>query len=83
MDGTRESTLYYLAGVFKDPKKSKGARQNAYRNFCKIREQMKDKHLKDMRLRLVKAAQADDKYEMWKIECQIRDYLKEPIEREM
>lgn len=53
------------------------ARQRAYETYRKIISQLNDKKLASMRERLHKASDAKDRYEVWKIRNQIKDYLKE------
>ena len=62
-----------------DPKTPMATKRKAHRLKAKLQKEMKDPILATMRERLTKAASADDKLEIWKITCQIKEYMKEEI----
>lgn len=52
-------------------------RRFAYKAYKSIMRQLHDKQLARMRERLVRASDAKDRAEVWKIRNQIKDYLNE------
>lgn len=52
-------------------------RRKAFKAKKQILKQIHDKKLAKMRERLILASKHDDKWEMWKITNQIKDYMKE------
>lgn len=70
----RLTTLNLLKQVRDDYTKHPFTRMQAARSIAKIKEQMRDKNLLQMRERLIKATQAGDQHEVWKIENQIKAY---------
>lgn len=52
-------------------------RRFAYKAYKAIMRQLKDKQLAHMRERLIKASDKMDRYEVWKIRNQIKDYMGE------
>ena len=74
MDGTREGELMRLNRVFNDPLKSRHERRLAHDTFNKILRQVKDKHLTELRRRLIRAHQAGDTDAAEKITDEIEDY---------
>lgn len=82
MDSSRDADLRRLKAVMNNPEKSRGIRRTAHRTAKAIVKQMRDRTLREMRYRLVKAARAHDPNVEWKIANQIKDYLKqEKLER--
>lgn len=76
MDEGRYHDLQRLQAVIDNPNKSKYARQAADKAKKDIIRQMKDKKLVHLRERLIRAAQALDEHEEWKIANEIKDYMK-------
>jgi hypothetical protein len=76
----RAGTLLKLNKDRNSPKLSKFERLQADKAHQKIVNQMKDKKLMRMRLRLINATRAGDLYESSKIEQLMKDYLKEDRE---
>lgn len=76
----RAGDLDKLNRVRNDHEKSDFFRWQADRSYARIREQLKDKQLMQLRLRLIKATQAGDRAEAIKITKQMRDYLGEDTE---
>jgi hypothetical protein len=61
------------------PKVDIVTKRKAFRLKSKLQVEMKDPILAKMRERLTKAVSANDKYETWKLTCQIKDYMHEEI----
>ena len=78
-DSSRIKDLEQIKGWLADPKKSIARKQMLHRTYKKIQAQLHDKKLANMRERLVKASQANDSYELWKITNQIKDYSGEEL----
>ena len=76
----RAGTLLKLNKDRNNSKLSKFERLQADKAHHKIVNQMKDKKLMRMRLRLINATRAGDLYESSKIEQLMKDYLKEDRE---
>lgn len=76
----RAGTLLKLNKDRNNPNLSKFERLQADKAHQKIVNQMKDKKLMRMRLRLINATRAGDITESSKIEQQMKDYLKEDRE---
>ncbi len=76
----REGQLAKLNRTRNDYTKSVFVRQMADTTFKKIQRQLEDKKLMAMRERLIKAAEANDEYEMVKIQQQMRAYEGEDME---
>ena len=74
MDGTREGELKRLHEVFNNPLKSRHERRLAHDTFNKILRQVKDKHLTELRRRLIRAHQANDTEAAEKITDEIEVY---------
>lgn len=78
MDNTREKDLYDLDTLRKDVTKPMLQRKLAHKSFEKIQSQLRDPYITRQRSRLIKARQAQDRVEVWKITNQLKDYLHEP-----
>lgn len=63
----RLTTLMKLNEDRNNPELGAFTRLSADKAHYKISQQLKDKKLMSLRERLIKASQAGDKYEMWKI----------------
>lgn len=79
IDTARIRTIARLNAELSDPSVPMSTKRKAHRLKAKLQKQMKDKKLATMRERLTMAVTANDKYETWKLTCQIKDYLKEEI----
>jgi hypothetical protein len=62
-----------------DPRVDIVTKRKAFRLKSKLQVELKDERLAKMRERLTKAVSANDKYETWKLTCQIKDYMHEEI----
>lgn len=76
----RDSELIKLNNTRNDPTKSNAVRLKADKTRQQILDQMRDKRLMGMRLRLIQASRAGDVIEMAKISAQMKDYLNEDRE---
>lgn len=74
MDGTREGELKRLHEVFNNPLKSRHERRLAHDTFNKILRQVKDKHLTELRRRLIRAHNAEGVDAAEKITDEIDEY---------
>lgn len=74
MDGTREDDLRKLHKDFKNPLLPMSTRRKAYRTFCNVLQQINDRTLTELRLRLVRAHQANDSDAAECITAQIDEY---------
>lgn len=79
IDSSRIQDLLELKEDMADESIPLGERRKAYRAYCEIQAQLKDKKLAAMRERLAKAQDVSDRYEVWKIRNQIKDYLGEEL----
>lgn len=79
IDSSRIRLINKLQNDLRDVKIPMWQKKKAQRLITKVQKELKDKHLAEMRERLVRAVRADDKYETWKITCQIKDYMHEEI----
>ncbi len=77
MDTSRDTDLIRLHKIFNDPHKDKQTKQYAYRSFCSIQRQVKDKCLVEMRHRLIRATQVNDKRAIEQIEHEIDRYSRQ------
>lgn len=77
IDKSRQADIYYLTKALKDPTVSKANKAKAYKSLCRIRRELKNPVLSNLRRRLMNAGDAGDKNGQWKIAMQIKDYLKE------
>lgn len=77
MDSTRDADLKHIRSVMNDPSRSLARKRMAYKAAKTIVKQMRDRKLREMRHRLVKAARAYDESSEWKLTNLIRDYLKQ------
>jgi hypothetical protein len=78
-DTSRLKDLYQLKAWMSDPKHSPARRKMFFETYKKIQSQLHDRKLATLRERLTKATIAEDKYEMWKITNQIKDYMGEEL----
>jgi len=79
IDSSRIRTMARIQSDLDDPTTPMWRKKKAYRLKTKIQKELKDPTLARMRERLTIAASNNDKYEMWKLTCQIKDYMKEEI----
>ena len=79
IDTSRIRTMARIQYELDSPKVDMVTKRKAFRLKSKLQREMKDPTLATMRERLTKAVSNDDKYEIWKITCQIKDYMKEEI----
>lgn len=79
IDTARIRTIARINAELSDPSVPMSTKRKAHKLKVTLQKQMKDKRLAIMRERLTMAVNADDKYETWKLTCQIKDYLKEEI----
>ena len=79
IDTSRIRTIARINAELSDPSVPMSTKRKAHKLKTKLQEQMKDRKLSIMRERLTKAVSSNDKYETWKLTCQIKDYLKEEI----
>lgn len=77
MDAGRYHDLKQLGRLINDSSKSKVARRGADKARKNIIAQLKDRKLQLMRERLIRASQANDEYQEWKIANQMKAYAKE------
>lgn len=77
VDKARILDLEELKEDFENPRLTAETRKQAFRAWKKIMNQVKDPQLAEMRERLHLAGDAKDRYEVWKIRNQIKDYLGE------
>lgn len=74
MDSSREHDLVILHERMNDTSKPLWLRKQAHQMFSRIKDQLKDRKLAAMRLRLITAIRHDDADAADRIEEQIRDY---------
>lgn len=79
IDSSRIMTMTRLQRELNDPKVPMETKRKAFKLKSKLQKEMKDPILASMRERLFLAVRTEDKYEVWKITCQIKDYMKEDI----
>jgi hypothetical protein len=79
IDTSRIRTMQRIQRELDDPKVPLHTKKKAFRLKSKIQHELKDPILANMRERLTRAVSAGDKYETWKLTCQIKDYMKEEI----
>lgn len=77
VDRSRLQDLKRLNDALKDPKVPLLWKQKAHKSLKRIMRELKNPYLAKQRERLIKAGDAGDKHESWKIATQIRDYLKQ------
>lgn len=75
MDSGREHDLYALHQELSDITLSVKERRRAYRTFCRIQRQIKDRHLTTMRHRMIRAKIDDNIPEAENIALQITEYI--------
>lgn len=74
MDASRDADFSNLHRIFNDPMQPQWKRRQAFQGYQKLQEQVKDRKLSGLRLRLIKALRADDTKAVSKIERQINEY---------
>ena len=79
IDSSRIRTYARIKSELYDPRVPMREKRKAHKLLQNLQKQMKDQKLGLMRERLQKAVNHDDKYEIWKITCQIKDYMNEDI----
>lgn len=79
IDSSRIRTIARLNQDLHDPSVPMSTKRKAHKLKQTLQKQMKDRQLSRMRERLNMASAANDRYEMWKLTCQIKDYLKEEV----
>lgn len=77
MDQGRYNDLLRLERLMNNPDKPRYVRRGADKARKNIINQLKDRKLQAMRDRLIKASQAHDEYQEWKIANQMRAYTKQ------
>lgn len=77
IDSSRLLDLRKIDSLLKDVSQPLYRKKRFAETRAKILRQLKDPKLAVLRERLVRATLAEDKYEAWKISCQIKDYMKE------
>jgi hypothetical protein len=76
----RYTTLQKLDRDLKRPDLGKYTKQRIKRARDGIVEQLKDKKLNKLREELIRATRANDREEIWKITCRIREHEGKPLE---
>ena len=79
IDSSRIQDLAELKDEMDDPNAPLINRKLAAKTYKKIMAQIHDATLAAMRERLTKASDNKDRYEVWKIRNQIKDYLGEEL----
>lgn len=77
IDSSRQHDLQRIDRMTKDLSVPLYLRRKAYASKKQILKQLHDKKLVRMRERLIAAGRVNDKWEMYKITNQIKDYLHE------
>lgn len=79
LDNSRKATLARLDKQLLDMGIDTPTKRRIWKARDRILKTARDKKLAEMRERLTKATFDNNKYEMWKITCQIKDYMGEEI----
>lgn len=74
MDASRDADFRNLHRIFSDSRLPKDTRKRAYLGYQRIQEQVKDRQLFDLRLRLIRATRANDTDTVSKLEQYIGAY---------
>jgi hypothetical protein len=79
IDSSRIRTMARIQYELNTPSVPMATKRKAFRLKQKLQSEMKDPILAKLREQLTKAVNANDKYETWKLTCQIKDHLNEEI----
>lgn len=79
VDSSRLKTLTRIHKDLHDFNTPMQIKRNAHRLRAQIQKDVHDHKLSKLREQLARAVTASDKYETWKLTCQIKDHMGEEI----
>ncbi len=79
LDSSRIKTMARIHKDLHDPEAPMNIKRQAHRLRAQIQRDVKDQKLSKLREQLSRAVSANDKFSIWQLTCQIKDYMGEEI----